>query len=134
MLSPAVLTLLVVASTARAAATPLLLSNPMTTRQMAPDVVASVDRYAAAACTGTICNVAGSGDLLVGCNVIRDGCRASLVLNYANNGCKGMYICNESLPFSSCPLYVKVAFLLLIYSFFFGGGGLFDCFSWTQRC
>ncbi|EOA87937.1 hypothetical protein ACJQWK_08675 [Exserohilum turcicum] len=88
MLSPAVLTLLVVASTARAAATPLLLSNPMTTRQMAPDVVASVDRYAAAACTGTICNVAGSGDLLVGCNVIRDGCRASLVLNYANNGCK----------------------------------------------
>jgi hypothetical protein len=70
--------------------------------------VASVDRYAGSGCTGTICvqrpltlsswiqidhaqNIAGSGDLFPGCNVITDACQASLKLNYANAGCKGMF-------------------------------------------
>tara|TARA_R110002003_G_scaffold117_18_gene10440 strand:- start:419 stop:694 length:276 start_codon:yes stop_codon:yes gene_type:complete len=51
--------------------------------------VASVDRYAGPGCTGTICNIAGSGDLHAGCNVIEGSCQASLKLNYANPGCKG---------------------------------------------
>jgi hypothetical protein len=53
--------------------------------------VASVDRSSAGRCTGTICNVAGSGDLHSGCNAITDQCQASLKLNYANTGCKGVY-------------------------------------------
>ncbi|KAF1936763.1 hypothetical protein EJ02DRAFT_447866 [Clathrospora elynae] len=50
--------------------------------------VASVDRSAGSVCTGTICNIAGSGDLYPGCNAITDQCTASLRLNYANAGCK----------------------------------------------
>ncbi|EUC44049.1 hypothetical protein COCMIDRAFT_38096 [Bipolaris oryzae ATCC 44560] len=51
------------------------------------NIVASVDRYAGASCTGNICNIAGSGDLVPGCNAITDECVASLRLNYANKGC-----------------------------------------------
>jgi hypothetical protein len=51
--------------------------------------IASVDRYAGSGCTGTVCNIAGSGDLYAGCNVITDQCTASLKLNYAPAGCKG---------------------------------------------
>ncbi|KAF2109987.1 hypothetical protein BDV96DRAFT_502043 [Lophiotrema nucula] len=50
--------------------------------------IASVDRYAGPGCTGTICNIAGSGDLHAGCNAITDSCTASLKLNYAPTGCK----------------------------------------------
>jgi hypothetical protein len=65
-------------------------ASPVTSlpfRQVA--AVASVDRYAGSGCTSTICNIAGSGDLHAGCNVITDSCQASLRLNYANPGCKG---------------------------------------------
>lgn len=51
--------------------------------------IASVDRYAGPGCTGTVCNIAGSGDLHEGCNVITDQCTASLHLNYAPDDCKG---------------------------------------------
>jgi len=67
--------------------------------------VASVDRYSGAGCTGTICNIAGSGDLYRGCNVITGSCQASLRLNYANSGCKG------KTPSSS---------FFFLYSFSFG--------------
>lgn len=61
--------------------------SPLTPRQA---TVASVDRYAGPGCTGTICNVAGAGDLHAGCNPITDACTASLKLNYVNAGCRGM--------------------------------------------
>ncbi|KAI2474429.1 hypothetical protein Ptr902_05035 [Pyrenophora tritici-repentis] len=60
-------------------------ASPLTPRQAVQ--VASVDRYTGAGCTGTVCNIAGSGDLYPGCNVV-NGCQASLKLNYANLGCK----------------------------------------------
>jgi hypothetical protein len=50
--------------------------------------IASVDRYAGGGCTGTVCNIAGSGDLKAGCNVITDQCTASVKLNYVPVGCK----------------------------------------------
>jgi len=56
------------------------------------DFIASVDRYSGSGCTGTVCNIAGSGDLRAGCNVITDQCTASLELNYAPAGCKGEFI------------------------------------------
>lgn len=72
------------AALSMAAAAP---SDSMSARQAA--VVASVDRYQGGGCTGTICNKAGSGDLVPGCNAITDACQASLKLNYADPGCKG---------------------------------------------
>lgn len=51
--------------------------------------VAAVDRYTGGGCTGTVCNIAGSGELHAGCNVITGACQASLRLAYANTGCKG---------------------------------------------
>jgi hypothetical protein len=54
--------------------------------------IASVDRYAGSGCTGTVCNIAGSGDLNAGCNFITDQCTASLKLNYAPAGCKGEFV------------------------------------------
>lgn len=62
-------------------------SNNFTPRQAV--AVASVDRYAGSGCTGTVCNIAGSGDLYPGCNKITDQCKRSLSLNYANAGCTG---------------------------------------------
>ncbi|KAH3909839.1 hypothetical protein HBI56_130920 [Parastagonospora nodorum] len=50
--------------------------------------VASVDRYAGSGCTGTICNIAGSGDLFTGCNKVTDACKASLRLSGLKPGCK----------------------------------------------
>lgn len=49
--------------------------------------VASVDRYAGPGCTGTVCNLAGSGDLYEGCNVVTGACTTSMKLSYANEGC-----------------------------------------------
>ena len=57
---------------------------------IARQAIASVDRYAGSGCTGTVCNIAGSGDLHAGCNPITDACTASLRLNFAPAGCKGM--------------------------------------------
>ncbi|EUC36220.1 hypothetical protein COCCADRAFT_34375 [Bipolaris zeicola 26-R-13] len=77
---------LVVATLSLASASPI--SHLFFAHSSAPrDIVASVDRYAGASCTGKICNIAGSGDLVSGCNAITDDCVASLKLNYANNGC-----------------------------------------------
>jgi hypothetical protein len=77
---------LLIASLGLVAAAP---SNDFEIRQVA--AVASVDRYSAGGCTGTVCNKAGAGDLHAGCNVIEGACQASLRLNYANAGCKGEY-------------------------------------------
>ncbi|EMD86443.1 hypothetical protein COCC4DRAFT_166815 [Bipolaris maydis ATCC 48331] len=77
---------LLIATMGLASASPI--SNFLSSRSSAPrDIVASVDRYAGASCTGKICNIAGSGDLVSGCNAVTDDCVASLRLNYANNGC-----------------------------------------------
>ncbi|CAO2650096.1 Nn.00g013880.m01.CDS01 [Neocucurbitaria sp. VM-36] len=62
--------------------------------------VASVDRYAGSGCTGTICNIAGSGDLHAGCNAITDQCQASLKLNYKNANCKGEFPHRSSISFT----------------------------------
>ncbi|KAF1848884.1 uncharacterized protein K460DRAFT_375653 [Cucurbitaria berberidis CBS 394.84] len=74
---------LIVAALGLATAAP---SHDFEVRQ-AP-TVASIDRYTASGCTGTICNKAGAGDLHVGCNVITDQCQQSLKLNYKNANCK----------------------------------------------
>ncbi|KAF5847573.1 hypothetical protein GGP41_000300 [Bipolaris sorokiniana] len=77
---------LLIATLGLASASPI--SHFLSPRSSAPrNVVASVDRYAGASCTGKICNIAGSGDLVPGCNAITDDCVASLSLNYANKGC-----------------------------------------------
>ncbi|KAF2027283.1 hypothetical protein EK21DRAFT_72101 [Setomelanomma holmii] len=73
---------LLIASLTVAAASP---SRGFEARQAA---VASVDRYTGPGCSGTVCNIAGSGDLHTGCNVITGACQASLKLSYANPGCK----------------------------------------------
>ncbi|OAL02309.1 hypothetical protein IQ06DRAFT_293000 [Phaeosphaeriaceae sp. SRC1lsM3a] len=73
---------LLVAALGMVAAAP----SEISARQAA--TVASVDRYSGSGCLGTICNIAGSGDLHAGCNPITDACQASLKLNYANVGCK----------------------------------------------
>jgi hypothetical protein len=77
---------IIIAAIGLATASP---ASEFSSRQVA--AVASVDRYAGSGCTGTICNKAGSGDLRAGCNAITDACQASLKLNYANVGCKGMF-------------------------------------------
>ena len=94
--------LIVSAISIAAAASPLTSLSPRQAVQ-----VASVDRYSGAGCTGTICNIAGSGDLYRGCNVITGSCQASLRLNYANSGCKGKKPCS-------------FLFLLLSVFIFFG--------------
>lgn len=82
---------LLIATMGLASASPI--SNFLSSRSSAPrDIVASVDRYAGASCTGKICNIAGSGDLVSGCNAVTDDCVASLRLNYANNGCSGTFL------------------------------------------
>ncbi|KAL5121548.1 hypothetical protein ACEQ8H_000620 [Pleosporales sp. CAS-2024a] len=62
-------------------------SVDMAARQAAQ--VASVDRYTGGGCTGTICNIAGSGDLYEDCNAITDACQASLKLTGLKPGCRG---------------------------------------------
>lgn len=103
---------LVVATLGLASASPI--SHLFFARSSAPrDIVASVDRYAGASCTGKICNIAGSGDLVSGCNAITDDCVASLKLNYANKGCSGTYSPSPS-PFPSFPS-LHIFFLLLLF-------------------
>lgn len=87
---------LLIATLGLASASPI--SHFLSPRSSAPrNVVASVDRYAGASCTGKICNIAGSGDLVPGCNAITDDCVASLSLNYANKGCSGTFFFHSFL-------------------------------------
>jgi hypothetical protein len=80
---------LIAATLGLATASPI--SSLLSARQAPPNFVASVDRWTGSNCSGTVCNVAGSGDLHPGCNPITDRCQGSLSLNYANLGCTGMF-------------------------------------------
>ncbi|KAH8723469.1 hypothetical protein GQ44DRAFT_774068 [Phaeosphaeriaceae sp. PMI808] len=85
----------------------LAAASPFTPRQI--PAVASVDRYSATGCTGTICNIAGSGDLHAGCNPVVDACKKSLKLSYANVGCKVAIWtdnkCKNALHFANVTSY-----------------------------
>jgi hypothetical protein len=68
---------------------PRLLRSTATPAADAPEPFAYDRRTSKMSQTDQLQNIAGSGDLFPGCNVITDACQASLKLNYVNAGCKG---------------------------------------------